>query len=77
MLVEVYIQLREVLAPNPFVRLYRDRDTPGSFFVFSARDPDDSAFRQVFMFRVYFDQDEQHLHVVNGSYWRHFDPEDS
>jgi len=74
MLVEVYLQLRESLASDPGRLLFRDPPRPGSFFVFDARDPGDPNFQQIFMFRVYFDQDEKHLNIVNGSYWRNFDP---
>lgn len=74
LLVEVYLQLREKLGQNPIDHLHRDTEGDGNFFVFETRDPGDPHFQQIFMFRVHFDEDEKTLNIVNGSYWRNFQP---
>ncbi len=75
LLVEVYQALREELAADPLGHIHRDADRPqhGGFFVFDRRDPYSPLFRHIFQFRVFFDEDEQHLHVVRASYWRSID----
>lgn len=74
MLVEVYLALREVLPQAPMQHLHRDVTGSGCLFVFSRRDPAAPNFRSIFMFRVFFDEDEKHLNIVRGSYWRDFAP---
>ena len=74
LLVEVYLQLREEMPRAPLQNLHRDDDGPGSLFVFECRDPADPRFQQLFMFRVYFDEDEKHIDVDSGSYWRNYQP---
>ena len=73
LLMEAYIHLHD-LPQDPMTYLHRDQDGPGNLFVFDARDPDSPDFNHIFMFRVFFDEDERHLNVVNASYWRNFDP---
>lgn len=75
MLIEVRMRLHDDLAQDSIRHLHLDPDGPGNLFVFSARDPADPDFQQIFMFRVFFDQDESHLDIVHGSYWRNFDPQ--
>ena len=74
LLVEVYLQLREEMPRAPLRTLHRDEDHSGSHFVFECRDPGDHRFQHLFMFRVYFDEDENHLDVDAGSYWRNYQP---
>ena len=74
LLVEVYLQLREEMPRSTMQNLHRDVDGPGSYFVFECRDPDATRFQQLFMFRVYFDEDENHIEVDSGSYWRNYQP---
>jgi hypothetical protein len=75
LIVEVYLALREDLPSAPMHRLYRDTEGRGSVYAFLRRDPDDARFEHIFMFRVFFDEDETHLNVVKGSYWRNFAPQ--
>jgi hypothetical protein len=71
LLVEVYLALQD-LASNPVDHLHRDPGgDPGALYVFRRTDPDDPRFRHLFQFRVFYDEDEQHLHIVRGSYWRY------
>jgi hypothetical protein len=74
MLVEVYLHLKEELTSDPPFYLGFDRVGPGAYYVFEARDPQDPDFQVIFTFRVFFDPDEIHLNVVNGSYWRNYAP---
>lgn len=74
LLVEVYLQLREEMPRAPLHNLQRDIDRPGSLFVFESRDPGDTRFQHLFVFRVYFDEDENHIDVDSGSYWRNYQP---
>jgi hypothetical protein len=75
LLVDVYLKLREELCKSPFDHLHRDPDGSGSLYVFETFDPADPGYQQLFMFRVFFDADEAHLNIVNGSYWRNYDPQ--
>src|SRR5947207_13460031 len=75
MLVEVRMRLREELGQSPLYYLRRDPDGPGGRYPIESRDPGDPDFQQIFMFRVFFDEDEKQLHVVHGSYWRNYDPQ--
>ena len=67
LLVEVYLRLREEMPRAPLQNLHRDADGPGSLFAFESRDPGDPRFQQLFMFRVFFDEDENHIDVESGS----------
>jgi hypothetical protein len=70
LLVEVYLALREELVGDPLGRLHRDPDGGGALFAFDRMDPDSPRWRHIFLFRVFFDEDERHLNIVRGSYWR-------
>jgi hypothetical protein len=70
LLVEVYLSLREELAADPVRHLHRDPDGSDSFYVFEKIDPDSMLWVHIFMFRVYYREDEQHLDIVRGSDWR-------
>lgn len=74
LLVEVYLTLREVLGANPMQHLVRDEGGDGSFFSFMRTDSPSPHFRHIFHFRVYFDEDERHLDIVEASYYRFFAP---
>lgn len=74
MLVAVYIRLREDLATQSAKFMLRDPSGAGYLCAFDARDPGDPDFNQIFMFRVFIGQDEEHLFVTKGSYWGNFDP---
>jgi hypothetical protein len=71
LLVEVYLALREELGANPSQHLAVDPDTAqGMLYAFARRDPDSPRFQHIFMFRVLYEQNETHLFVFRGSYWR-------
>jgi hypothetical protein len=73
LLVELYLALDEVLSANPVGNLRRDPDGgPGAIFSCWSIDPDSPRFQHIFHFRVFYDEDEKHLHIVRGSYWRNF-----
>ena|SRR5258708_2237406 len=75
MLVDVYLQLKDYLSMGePPWYLHRDPDGPGSLYAFNLWEENRPDFQHIFMFRVFFDEDEKHLNVVNGSYWRYYDP---
>jgi hypothetical protein len=73
--VEIQIGLRDELAQDPLKHLHRaDDDQGGSFYTIRRVDPDSPRFRHVFRFRVFFMEDEKHLFIVRGSYWRFLNP---
>lgn len=68
LLVDVYLQLKDVLPESPLDHLIRDRDAPerGAFFPFQLRE--DDIFLHLFAFRVIFAEDEKTLLIVHASY---------
>lgn len=76
LLVEIHLQLRETLGVHPVAHLQHDRGESGNanLFTYGLRDPADPNFQLIFQFRVYYDEDEVFLNIVNASYWRNFDP---
>ena len=72
--VELHLTLCELLGTNPAEVLLRDEGGDGSFFSFMRTDPASPFFRHLFHFRVYFDEAETHLNVVDVTYDRVFVP---
>lgn len=70
LMVELHLALRDDLAVDPVRRLHRDPDGPDGLYAAERIDPDSPRFRHIFLFRVFHDEDERHLHVVQASYWR-------
>jgi hypothetical protein len=70
-LVDVHLRLTDELANDAPLRLVRAR-TPfdGMIYRFSLVDPGDRFSEYLFVFQVYYSQDEETLEVVRGSFVR-------
>lgn len=70
LMVELHLAIQDELGAAPLRYLHRDPGGPGGLYALERIDPTSPRFRHQFLFRAFFDQDERHLHVVRGSYWR-------